>query len=403
MGTVAGEGATQVTDPHEHGARIARYQAALAERGLAGALVLTGVDLLYLTGTRQNAALFVPAEGAPILLVRKSLARARSEAAVEDVRPFPRSQELGGALGAAGRIGVAFEVVPAATLEWWRRQLPRAELVDAGGILRAQRSVKSAAEIAVMREGGRRLAAVLAEIPAFLRPGLREVDVSAELECRLRRAGSEGLPRVRAFGSDPPAGVVAAGDGAAEPGYFDGPVVGRGMSAAYPQGASARVIREGEPILLDFTAVLGGYVVDATRTAVCGVLAPALERAFEVACAIQDELARSLRPGVPCRELWEHARAMAEQARLGEFFMGPPGDQARFVGHGIGLELDELPVLAPGFDAPLEAGQTVAVEPKFVFPGVGAVGIENSWVVTEQGGERLTAGAPDGILRAPAA
>jgi Xaa-Pro aminopeptidase len=70
--------------------------------------------------------------------------------------------------------------------------------------------------------------------------------------------------------------------------------------------------------------------------------------------------------------------------------MGPPGDQARFVGHGVGLELDELPVLAPGFDAPLVAGQTIAVEPKFVLPGLGAVGIENTWAVGESGGVRIT-------------
>jgi Xaa-Pro aminopeptidase len=81
---------------------------------------------------------------------------------------------------------------------------------------------------------------------------------------------------------------------------------------------------------------------------------------------------------------------MAEQARLGDAFMGPPGDQARFVGHGVGLELDELPVLAPGAKAIVAAGQTIAVEPKFVFPGVGAIGIENTFVATEGGGERLT-------------
>ncbi|HET7824670.1 MAG TPA: M24 family metallopeptidase, partial [Anaeromyxobacter sp.] len=273
-------------------------------------------------------------------------------------------------------------------------------LEDAGAILREQRSVKSSAELARMREGGARLSRVLADTPSFLRPGVREVDLSAEIECRLRRAGSEGLPRVRAFNADPPAGVVVAGAGAAEPGYFDGPVVGRGLSAAYPQGASDRVVGEREPILLDFTAVIGGYVVDATRTAACGALDPALERAFEVACAIQDEVARSLRPGVPCAELWEHARAMAEQARLGDFFMGPPGDQARFVGHGVGLELDELPVLAATSRGVLRAGQTVAVEPKFVFPGAGAVGIENTFAVTDDGGDELTAGAPDEILRA---
>ncbi len=385
----------------EHLSRISTYQQALAEGGLAGALLLNGVDLFYLSGTRQNGALFVPASGTATLLVRKSFARAKAESAVEDLRPFPPSRDLAAALpDAAGRIGMAFEAVPAATVDWWRRQLAQAELVDAGGILRAQRSVKSPAELAIMRDGGVRISTVLGTVPFFLRAGMREVDLSAEIEARLRRAGNEGVPRLRGFNSELFIGLAVAGDGASAPGYFDGPVVGRGLSPAYPQGASARVIRENEPVLVDFTAVFGGYVVDMTRIAVAGTLSPRLERAFEIACAIQDEIARSLRPGVPCVELWEHARAMAEQAGLGDHFMGPPGDQARFVGHGIGLELDELPVLAPGFEAALEARQTVAVEPKFVFPGEGAVGIENSFVVTAAGGEKLTAAVPDEILRA---
>jgi Xaa-Pro aminopeptidase len=79
--------------------------------------------------------------------------------------------------------------------------------------------------------------------------------------------------------------------------------------------------------------------------------------------------------------------------------MGPPDGQVRFVGHGVGLELDELPVLAPGFDEPLRAGQTLAVEPKFVLPGLGAVGIENTWAVAEGGGVRLTE-LDDGAIRA---
>jgi Xaa-Pro dipeptidase len=391
-----------VADAQEHLSRITRYQAALREGGLAGALLLNAVDAFYLSGTRQNGALWVPAEGDAVLLVRKSFARAKAESAVRDVRPFPPSRELARALGAAGKVGVAFEAIPAATVEWWRRQLPGAELVDAGMLLRDQRSVKSPAELAVLREGARRICGVVAEVPTFLRPGMRELDLSAEIEARLRRAGNEGVPRLRGFNAELFVGLAVAGTGASDPGYFDGPVVGRGLSAAYPQGASERPIGEGEPVIVDFTAVCGGYVVDMTRVAVCGALDARLERAFEIACAIQDEVARSLRPGVPCVQLWEHARAMAEQARLGDAFMGPPGDQARFVGHGVGLELDELPVLAPGFDAPLRAGQVVAIEPKFVFAGIGAVGIENTFVVGDDGGEKLTAAVPDRILRAGA-
>ncbi|HUL58193.1 MAG TPA: Xaa-Pro peptidase family protein [Anaeromyxobacteraceae bacterium] len=386
-------------DAQEHLARIARHQEALRARGFAAALVLPAVDLFYLTGTRQNAALHVPSGGAPVLLVRKSLARARSESAVADVRPFPSSKELAGVLGARGKMGVAFDAVPAATLEWWRRQLPDAELADASALLREQRTVKSPAELATMRDGGGRISRALGEVPSFLREGMREVDLAAEIESRLRRAGNEGSPRLRAFNAELFVGLAVAGDSAAAPGNFDGPVVGRGLGAAYPGGASERRVRRDEPVLLDYTAVFGGYVMDMTRIAVIGALAPDLVRAFEVALAIQGEVARGLVPGAVCEDLWVRARTIAEEAGLGPHFMGPPGDQVRFVGHGVGLELDELPVLAPGFKAPLAAGMTVAVEPKFVFPGRGAVGIENTWIVTEGGGEKVTV-LPDAILRA---
>jgi Xaa-Pro aminopeptidase len=385
----------------EHQTRVTRYQEALRERGLAGALLLNAVDVFYLSGTGQNATLWVPAAGEPVLLVRKSFTRAKAEAGLSDVRPFPPSKELAATLGASGKVGVAFEAVPQGTLDFWRKSLPAAELVDAGPVLRDQRQVKSAAELAVMREGAKRMCAVFAQIPSFLRAGLRDLDLSAELECRLRKAGNEGTPRLRAFNAHFFVGLALSGDGAAVPGAFDGPVVGGGLSAANPGGASEKVVRRGEPVLFDFTSVHGGYVVDMTRIAVVGALAPELERAFALARAIQDELARSLRPGVPCVDLWEKARAMAEQAGLGDRFMGPPGDQARFVGHGVGLELDELPVLAPGYKAPLREGQTIAIEPKFVFPG-GAVGIENTYVVTAAGGEKLTAALPDELLRVPA-
>ena len=389
-----------MTEPGEHLTRITRYQQALAERGLAGALLLNAVDVFYLTGTGQNGALYVPASGGAILLVRKSFARAKAESGIPDVRPFPSSRDLAAALGVTGKVGAAFEAVPQATLDFWRKNLPGAELVDAGGILRDQRQVKSPSELATLREGAARMCGVYAELPRLVRAGMRELDLSAEVEYRLRKAGNEGSPRLRAFNAHFFVGLAVAGDGAAAPGAFDGPVVGAGLSAAYAGGASERVIREGEPVLVDFTSVHGGYVVDMTRIAVVGALAPELERAFAVARAIQDEVARNLKPGTSCAELWEHARSMAEQARLGEHFMGPPGDQARFVGHGVGLELDELPVLAPGFKAALRAGQTVAIEPKFVFPGQGAVGIENTYLVTDAGGEKLTAAMPDDLVRA---
>ena len=382
----------------EHAGRQARLASAVAARGLDAALLLHAVDVYWLTGTRQNAALWLPARGAPALLVRKSLVRAREEAALDDVRAFPPSRELAAALP-GGRVGVTLDAVPAATVAWWSKQLPGAALEDLSAELRALRSVKSPAEVALMREGARRLGGVLGEVPAFLRPGLTELEVAAELERRLRLAGHEGSPRMRAFNAELFGGLVVAGAAAAAPGFFDGPVVGRGLHPAYPLGASRRPIGAGEPVICDYTIVSSGYVVDMTRTAVCGPPPAEVVRAHDAARRIQDAVAALLRPGQPWVAPWERALAVAAEAGLGEVFMGPPGDQARFVGHGVGLELDELPVLAQGARGTLEAGQTVAVEPKFVLPGVGAVGIENTFVVTERGGERLDV-LSDELLRA---
>lgn len=375
--------------PEENRSRVALLQETLRAKPLGGALLLAAVDVLYYAGTRQNAALWVPASGDPILLVRKSFARAKAEGAIVDVRPFPPSKELAAVLGATGKVGTPFEAAPQATLDWWRKQLPAAELVDLSAPIRAQRSVKVAAEIAAQREAAVRLGAVLAEIPTFLRAGMRELDLAVEIESRLRRAGSQGAPRMRGFNNEMWMGIAVAGAAAAEPGCFDGPVVGQGLHAAYPAGSSEHVIRRGEPVLVDFCFVHKGYVADMTRVAVIGELPPELARAHEVAIAIQDEVAAGLVPGAIPAELWERARAHAEREGLGDKFMGPPGDQARFVAHGVGLELDELPVLAPGFTSPLVAGQVLAVEPKFVFPGLGAVGVENDYAVTEQGGDRF--------------
>jgi Xaa-Pro dipeptidase len=377
--------------------RAAALRAALATRGLDGALILQAVDILWLTGQRQNAALWVPVEGEPALLVKKSLERARADSPLARVLPFPPSRELAGLTGGARRLGLTLDVVPVAVQQFWTRALPGVEWTDVSMLVRELRSVKSPWELARMRDTSALLSGVLRQVPSFLRPELREVDLAAEVEVRMRRAGNEGSPRVRAFNQEFFMGLALAGGSAAAPSYFDGPVTGRGLSASSPLGASVDLIGRDAPVLLDYTASLGGYVTDMSRIAVCGILAPALRRAFEVARAIQDEVAAGLVPGAVPSRLFEQARARADAAGLGDRFMGPPGAQARFVGHGIGLELDEVPVLAPGFDAPLRAGMTIAVEPKFVFPGQGVVGIENTFAVAEGGGERFTH-LPDDLM-----
>jgi Xaa-Pro aminopeptidase len=370
--------------------RILRLQQKLQQQDLGGALFVYPIDIYYLTATRQTATLWVPAAGEPVLFVRKSLARAEQEACIEDIRPFPRSKEFTPLFAEQQRIGLTFDVMPVQQYNYYARLLPGRDFVDISTLIRELRSVKSPFELERMRHAGAQLSRVFATVPDFLQPGMREVDLAAEFEARLRKAGGEGFVRMRAFNQELFMGVLVAGASGGGGGFFDGPVTGQGMSNAAPHGASAALIERDQPVLLDYTGVFDGYIIDMTRIFVCGQLPETLQRAFEVACQIQAAVAADLKPGAIASELFARAVKIAESAGLAGNFMGAPGENAKFVGHGVGLELDELPVLAQGFDAQLVAGQTIAVEPKFVFPELGSVGIENTFAVTENGGEKIS-------------
>ena len=379
----------------EYAQRIERLQQGLARDGLDGALYIYPIDIYYFTGTRQNATLWIPVQGEPLLLVRKSYPRACREAYVDAIRPFPRSAEFARLLAGFDAIGMTFDVVPVQQLQYYQKLLPDSRFSDISGLNRELRSVKSAWEIERMRYAGAQLSRVFATVADFLQPGMREIDLAAEFEARLRKAGGEGLVRMRAFNQELFMGLAVAGDSACAEGFFDGAATGLGMSAAAAHGASPAVIETGQPVMIDYTGIFDGYIVDMTRMFVCGELPGHLLDAFVVAREIQDAIAAGLKPGALCADLFQIAAKRTEEAGLAGQFMGPPGEQARFVGHGVGLELDEYPVLARGFEVPLQAGQTIAVEPKFTFAGFGAVGIENTYLVTEQGGEKLSVLADD--------
>jgi Xaa-Pro aminopeptidase len=380
----------------ESNQRIAKMQALLTEKGLDGALIIFPIDVYYFSGTRQNSTLWLPGTGEPILMVRKSLARAREESPLADIRPFPSSKEFAAVLPPeALKIGFTFDVAPVQQLNFYTKLLVGREFSDISALNREIRSVKSPFELQQIKASGDALASIFTQVPDFLKEGMRELDLAAEFEYRLRKAGNEGYVRMRAYNQEL-FGGLALSAGAASYGFFDGAVTGKGLSNASPQGASLDLIARNVPVLIDFTGVFNGYITDMTRMFVIGTLDPELQRAFDLAIEIQAYLQRELKPGAICEELFVKAAEMAEQGGFGDRFMGMPGEQARFVGHGVGLELDEFPVIAQGFKVPLQAGQTIAIEPKFVIPGKGVVGIENTFAVTADGGRKMT-DIPDAI------
>ena len=376
--------------------RIRSMQQLLQKKALDGALFIYPIDVYYFTGTRQNATLWLPASGEPVLLVKKSLARARLESPLADIRPFTVSKDISAAIPEnAVQIGMTFDVLPVQQHNFYAKQLAGRDFVDISALNREVRSVKSSFEIEQMKLSGARLSSVFTQVPDFLKAGMRELDLSAEFEYRLRKAGSEGFVRMRAFNQELFQGLAVSSGGTCY-GFFDGAVTGKGLSNASPHGASIETIHENRPVLIDYTGVFNGYITDMTRIYVIGTLDPELRDAFQVALDIQNYLQAALKPGAVCEDLFLRSVEMAERAGLGSSFMGMPGEQARFVGHGVGLELDEFPVIAQGFKVALKEGHTIAIEPKFVIPGKGVVGIENTFVTTADGGVKIT-DIPDAI------
>ena len=387
-----------------HQQRIERLQDKLRAEGLDGFVGTHPVDNFYFTGTMQSGFLVVPSEGEAVFFVRRSVTRAKEEGAVR-VEPLgslkswkERVAALAPRLGSACKLAAAFDTLVVDGLERLRAALPEASWTNGSSLVRTVRMTKDEQELDCMRRAARNVDEALREALPKLKAGMREIELLAEIEYALRRRGHLGLMRVRAAGAELVTGIAASGAAVAKPSAFDGPAGGEGLHPAFSKGAGWSTIEAGEPILLDIGCNVDGYVTDQTRTAVIGELPDDLAAAYEASETILRELESMLKPGTVCEELYERSVAMAAELGFAEHYMGYGPDAVKFVGHGIGLEIDEWPVLARGFRTELAPGMVLAIEPKFTFPGRGVVGIENTYVITANGFEKLTI-SPEGLWR----
>ncbi|RKN71843.1 M24 family metallopeptidase [Paenibacillus ginsengarvi] len=396
----------------ERSSRRQRLQHKMKETGIDLCVVTQNVDLYYFVGSMQTGYLFIPAEGESIFYVRRSFVRASDEAdiAVEELgsmrgfgsrltQAYPELFRKPG--GEQTIVAAEYDVLPVQQFQRLEGALPGVKWVDGSTLIRELRMIKSPGEIAAIRESARVIDIAYETAIKALRVGMPEVELMAIVESVIRHNGHMGLMRVRGYNQEIITGMIGAGSAAAMPTYFDGPAGGQGLGPASPQSSGRRPIEANEPILIDIGCCIDGYVIDQTRTAVIGELPADLREAYELSEAVMRRTEAMLKPGVPCEELYTAALEQVRVAGLSEHFMGFGGDQVKFLGHGIGLEIDELPVLAKGFRYPLQPGMVIAIEPKFTFPGRGVVGIENSYAITEDGFEKLTV-SREGIAAAAA-
>ncbi|MFZ5901183.1 M24 family metallopeptidase [Desulforudis sp. DRI-14] len=378
----------------EYRERQRRFQELLGQNGIDGALIVQSADLVYLTGTYQDMHLYLPAEGEPLLMVRRDLEVAQTDACVEKIVPLQRFSEIPGlmldhSLALPARLGLELDVLPAAYYLKYQSVFKNAELVDCSSLLRRLRAVKTPWEISILRAGGKALDALFEALPGLLELGRTELELAGRLEALARARGHQGYVRVRGFNAEVFWGHLLSGANAAHSSYFDGVIGGAGSGPWMRFGAGSKRIASGEIILVDYPGVWQGYTVDMTRIFAFGAPDRRLIAAHALALEIQESLADKMRPGVKAGDLYDVAWEMAGRAGRAHNFMGLRAPVS-FIGHGVGIELNEWPVLARGSESRLETGNVIAIEPKFVFEGLGTVGIENTFLVTEDGAERLT-------------
>ncbi len=373
--------------------RIQRLQSYLKKEKVDACLILQNVDLFYFSGTIQRSYLFIPSEGEPLLLVQKDVERAKKESPLKTIIPIDRPKAISSILKkrrGLNRMGFEGDVLPVNQFRQLEKMLPQSEFVDISKIIKQIRMIKSPYEIDRLRDSAKILDEVFEYAKKILKPGMTEIEAESRLIELGRRRGHQGLTRMRAWNQDMINACVLSGDSGGVPTHLDVSVIGPGISPAFPQGSSYNLIQRNVPIQIDFSIAYHGYITDGARTYVIGTLPKQLMNAYEVTLEIRDEMEKIAKPGVPCSHLYHFSSQIVKKRGLEEYFIGTKKDQAPFVGHGIGLEIDEFPLLARGFSHPLEVGMVFAFEPKFIFPEIGAVALEDDYVVTESGVEKLT-------------
>ena len=366
-----------------------RIQQAMRQEEADGCLLTMNMNLYYVSGQVFNGYFYLPAEGRPYWFVKRLTVPETNQ--VHVIRKPEQMPELFRDLNLAMPRKLLLEADELSYNEYIRLQhVFRAEATgNASALIRHIRMIKTPWEIEQMRISARRHEAVYREIPACYRPGMRDVELQIEIEKRMRMHGSLGY--FRAFGSnmDIFMGSLLAGENAGEPSPFDFALWGKGIHASGPLGANGTLLREGTTVMADMSGNYTAYQTDMTRVFSIGKLPDRAYRVHRVALEIQARMERTAKPGVSCAELYRDALAMAGQEGLKDCFMGTHL-QAKFVGHGVGLEINELPVLTTRSKDILQPGMTFAFEPKFVLAGIGAVGIENTFLVTDSGVEKMT-------------
>lgn len=370
--------------------RVKNVQRILQAMKLDACILSTGVNIYYLSGKMYNGYLYLPAEGDVIHFVK------RPSVDLDNVITIHKPELIKEELAKRGVIlpkNIALEKDVLSFNSITRLasalELDPTQVQDASYLMRRIRSEKTDYEIEQIKICAKQHQAVYKLIPSLYKKGMRDIDLQIEIERVMRQHGSIGIFRSYGENMDIFMGSLLSGDNANAASPYDFALGGAGTSESLPLGASGRILKEGDAIMVDMAGNYTPWMTDMTRVFSIGKLSDLAYHAHQVSIDILKTIVSMAKIGTSCSEVYNIAHEMVKAEQLEAYFMGHDL-QAKFIGHGVGLEINELPVLTPRSKEILTKNTVLAIEPKFVIPGVGAVGIENTYVVTENGLEKLT-------------
>lgn len=372
--------------------RIGKVRACMAEMGMKALLVNDNANTYYLTGRVYAGFVYVPLEGEVIFFVKRPV-KLTGDGVVYIRKPEEMTETIG--LNVPETIGLELDVTPYSAVERLKKLFPQSSLLNASQVLRKARSQKTEVEIDMIRRSGVKHVHVYSRIPHLYTEGMTDMELQVEIEKLSRLEGCLGQFRISGDSMELYMGNVLVGENADSPSPYDFAMGGAGLDPSLPVGANDTEIKPGNTVMVDMNGNFDGYMTDMTRVYALGDIGELAVKAHQCSIDIHRELVGMMKPGAEAKALYARAEEMVKEAGLHEFFMGHC-QHAGFICHGIGIEINELPVIAPRSRDLIAEGNVIALEPKFVIPHVGAVGIENTYAVYADRVECLTP-APEAI------
>ncbi|MCX8130485.1 MAG: Xaa-Pro peptidase family protein [Clostridia bacterium] len=361
------------------------------------AVILSKLNQFYFTGTMQGGMLLIQRDGESVYWVRRSFERALDESLFPSIKPMESFRDAAGSIDKLpGTVYMETEIVPLALYQRFRKYFPFNDVKSLDMQLARVRSVKSRYELSLMEQSGEIHRRILEErVPSILKEGMSEAELAAKLFSIMIEEGHHGVARFGMFDTEIGLGHICFGESSIYPTSFDGPGGNYGMSPAVPLiGSRERKLGNGDLVFIDIGCGVEGYHTDKTMTYIFGKpLADEVIAQHYKCVDIQNEIASMLKPGVIPSQIYNTVMNKLSTDFLRNF-MGFGSRKVRFLGHGIGLQVDELPVIAAGFDEPLQEGMVFALEPKKGIDNIGMVGVENTFTVNPGGGKCITGTNP---------